>query len=312
MAEPGRYTTELEGLRAPLGVILYLIRRDNLDIYDIPIARITREYLDYLNMMEGMHIELAGEFFVLAATLMRIKAQMLLRRDDEVEDDPREGLVRSLLEYKKMVEAAKGLRDMEEERRDVFTRPVPETEKAFREDPEIDLSLYHLMKAFREVMIQFEAVEVREIELETYTIEEKIELIEAAIEAKGQASFRDLFEGAASKMELIVTLMALLELVKHGHIKSKQESSFGAIWLYRGENFGKALGSVSDWEMEPAEDDEVTPPVEITQAPAAEEASAGTTTEQDSEGEAPADLAEALPAVNEQPAGESDDERTAG
>jgi len=323
LAEPGRYTTELEGLRAPLGVILYLIRRDNLDIYDIPIARITREYLDYLNMMEGMHIELAGEFFVLAATLMRVKAQMLLRRDDEVEDDPREGLVHSLLEYKKMVEAARGLRDMEEERQDVFTRPVPEAEKAFREDPEIDLSLYHLMKAFREVMIQFEAAEVREIELETYTIEEKIELIEAAIEAKGQASFRDLFQGAASKMELIVTLMALLELVKHGHIKSKQDSSFGAIWLYRGQNFGKALGSVSDWELEPGEDAEVKAPVEAGEVPAvedvapAEETPAGgeataATTEQDSEGEAPADLAEALPAVNEQPAGESDDERTAG
>ena len=156
MAEPehSSYTTELEGLRGPLGVILYLIRRDNLDIYDIPIARITREYLDYLNMMDGMQIELAGEFFVLAATLMRIKAQMLLRRDDEAEDDPRDGLVRSLLEYKKMVEAAKGLREMEEERETVFTRPVPDAEKAFREDPEIDLSLYHLMKAFREVMIQ--------------------------------------------------------------------------------------------------------------------------------------------------------------
>jgi len=300
LAEPGRssYTTDLEGLRAPLGVILYLIRRDNLDIYDIPIARVTREYLDYLNMMEGMQIELAGEFFVLAATMMRIKAQMLLRRDDEVEDDPRDGLVRSLLEYKKMVEAARGLRDMEEERRDVFTRPVPETEKAFREDPEIDLSLYHLMKAFREVMIQFESAEVREIELETYTIEEKIDLIEDALRKKGQASFRDLFEGATSKMELIVTLMALLELVKHGHIKSRQDSAFGSIWLYPGGNFGKPLGSVSDWEMEPEGDVEVSSAVEVT--------------EDDIEASAPVEATEAPPVVNEQPAGESDDERTAG
>ena len=300
MGEPGRnsYTTDLDGLRAPLGVILYLIRRDNLDIYDIPIARITREYLDYLNMMEGMQIDLAGEFFVLAATLMRIKAQMLLRRDDEAEDDPRDGLVRSLLEYKKMVEAAKGLRDMEDERQAIFTRPVPETEKAFREDPEIDLSLYHLMKAFREVMIQFESAEVREIELETYTIEEKIELIEGALRAKGQASFRDLFEGAASKMELIVTLMALLELVKHGHIKSRQDSAFGSIWLYPGENFGRPLGSMSDWEAEPEGDVEVGTSVEVA--------------EDDIEVSAPVETTEAPPAVNEQPAGESDDERTEG
>jgi len=311
LAEPDRssYTTELEGLRAPLGVILYLIRRDSLDIYDIPIARITREYLDYLNMMEGMQIELAGEFFVLAATLMRIKAQMLLRRDDEVEDDPRDGLVRSLLEYKKMVEAAKGLRDMEEERQDVFTRPVPETEKAFREDPEIDLSLYHLMKAFREVMIQFEAEEVREIELETYTIEEKIEIIESALKAKGQALFRDLFDGATSKMELIVTLMALLELVKHGHIKSKQDSAFGSIWIYPGENFGKPLGSVSDWETEPEGDIEVKATVEVAED-AVETQRPVEVTEDDIEATAPDE--EAPPAVNEQPAGDSDEERTAG
>ena len=91
------YRTALEGIKAPLGVLLYLIRRDNLDIYDIPISRITKEYLEYLDLMEELHIELAGEFFVLAATLMRIKAQMLLRKD-ESEEDPREGLVRSLLE----------------------------------------------------------------------------------------------------------------------------------------------------------------------------------------------------------------------
>lgn len=315
MAEPGRnsYTTELEGLRAPLGVILYLIRRDNLDIYDIPIARITREYLDYLNMMEEMQIELAGEFFVLAATLMRIKAQMLLRRDDEVEDDPRDGLVRSLLEYKKMVEAAKGLRDMEEERHGVFTRPVPEAEKAFREDPEIDLSLYHLMKAFREVMIQFEAAEVREIELETYTIEEKIELIEGALESREQVLFRDLFEGVASRLELIVTLMALLELVKHGHLKSRQDSAFGAIWLYRGENFGQPLGSVSDWETDPEGEVEVEAPVAGTGADGeAAGASEAGGTEAGREGENDA-LEEASHLVhNEQPAGENDDERTAG
>jgi segregation and condensation protein A len=308
LAEPGQssYTTELEGLRAPLGVILYLIRRDNLDIYDIPIARITREYLDYLNMMEEMQIELAGEFFVLAATLMRIKAQMLLRRDEEVEDDPRDGLVRSLLEYKKMVEAAKELRDMEEERRSVFTRPVPDAEKAFREDPEIDLSLYHLMKAFREVIIQFEAAEVREIELETYTIEEKIEIIEGALGSKDQVLFVDLFEGAGSRMELIVTLMALLELVKHGHVKSKQDSSFGAIWIYRAENFGRPLGSVSDWESEPPDVAEVKAPVSDREEDEPAEAGAP------KEDETDAPVEEAHPVLNEQPVGENDDERTAG
>lgn len=248
MAEPRQveYTTELEGLRAPLGVILYLIRRDNLDIYDIPIAKITREYLDYLNMMEGLQIELAGEFFVLAATLMRVKSQMLLRKDDDTDDDPREGLVRSLLEYKKMVEAAKTFRELEDERARVYTRPIPDDERSLVEEPEIDLSLYQLMRAFQQIIVAFEAADVREIELEEYTIEEKIEAIEEALKARDQVLFVDLFAGSASRMELIVTLMALLELIKHGHVRIQQETAFGQIWIYRGENLGQPLGSVDE------------------------------------------------------------------
>jgi len=172
------WTTELEGIRAPLGVILYLIRRDNLDIYDIPIAKITREYLDYLNLMD-----LAGEFFVLAATLMRIKVQMLLRKDDDTDEDPRQELVRSILEYKKMVEAAKNFRDLEDERARVFTRPVPQEEKdAVTGEVVLDLNLFQLMRAFQEVMTQFEGAEVREVELEAWTIEEKIDLVRSTLE----------------------------------------------------------------------------------------------------------------------------------
>jgi len=241
------YTTELDGIRAPLGVILYLIRRDNLDIYDIPIAKITKEYLDYLNMMEGAQIELAGEFFVLAATLMRIKAQMLLRRDDDTDEDPREDLVKSLLEYKKMVEAAKSLQDLEDDRLKVFTRPVRESEKQFHEEPEIDLGLFQLMKAFQGVMYRFDAADVREIELEEYTIEEKIEAITRALGAARQVMFADFFAGVAGRMELIVTFMAMLEMIKHGHLRVRQEGSFSAIWLYRGPNFGQKLESVEDW-----------------------------------------------------------------
>jgi segregation and condensation protein A len=255
---PAHFTAELEGLRAPLGVILYLIRRDNLDIYDIPIAKITREYLDYLNAMEDMQIELAGDFFVLAATLMRIKVQMLLRKEDDTDEDPRQELVRSLLEYRKMVEAAKGLRDIEEHRQKIFTRPVPVDEKHPTVEPEIDLSLFQLMKAFQEVLTQFEGAPVREVELETFTIEEKIDVLRAAIGAREPALFTDLFAGSRSRMELIVTLMALLELLKHGQARVEQEASFGPIWIYKGQNFGRDMGQV-DWEAEPSGAIEVTP-----------------------------------------------------
>jgi segregation and condensation protein A len=245
------YKTELEGVRAPLGVILYLIRRDNLDIHDIPIARITREYLEYLDLMEQMEIELAGEFFVLAATLMRIKAQLLLRKDDDTDEDPRTELVRSLIEYKKMVEAARTFKELEDERRNVFTRVVPDQEKSLREEPVIDLSLYHLMKAFQEIVSQFEAAGVREIELEEYTIEEKIVAIIEALRQDRQVEFQELFAGSASRMELIVTLIGLLELIKHSQVKIAQESSFGSIWLYRGENFGRPIGELDEEAPEP-------------------------------------------------------------
>lgn len=227
------YKAELDGIRAPLGVLLYLIRRDNLDVYDIPIAKVTKDYLAYLDLMEEAHIELAGEFFVLAATLMRIKAQMLLRRDED-EEDPREELVRNLVEYKKMVEAAQSLKRMEDERSKVFNRPIPQQEKEYKSEPVFDLNLYQIMKAFRAVLTEFEAADVREIELEVFTIEEKIELILERVRG-GQARFQDLFAESSSKLELIVTFMAMLELLKGQAIKVRQESRFGDIWVYPGE-----------------------------------------------------------------------------
>jgi segregation and condensation protein A len=257
------YKTELEGVRAPLGVILYLIRRDSLDIHDIPVARITREYLEYLDLMEKMEIDLAGEFFVLAATLMRIKAQILLRKDDDTDEDPRTELVRSLIEYKKMVEAARNFKELEEERRNIFTRVVPDQEKSLREEPVIDLSLYHLMKAFQEIVHQFEASGVRDIELEEYTIEEKIIAVLEALRQQRQVEFQELFAVSTSRMELIVTLIGLLELIKHLQVKVAQESAFGAIWLYRGENFGRPMGA--------PEEDADSPPASATTSPEPEE-----------------------------------------
>jgi segregation and condensation protein A len=245
------YKTELEGVRAPLGVILYLIRRDKLDIYNIPIARITQEYMEYLDLMERLEIELAGEFFVLAATLMRIKVQMLLRKDDDGEEDPRQELVRSLIEYKKMIEAARTFKELEEDRRQIFTRPVPIEEKSYREEPVIDLSLYHLMKAFQEIIHQFDASDVREIELEEYTIEEKIIAVLEALRQESQVLFEDMFVSSTSRMELIVTLIALLELIKHAQVRVQQETGFGPIWLYRAENFGRPMGTPEDWGQEP-------------------------------------------------------------
>jgi segregation and condensation protein A len=226
------YKAELEGIKAPLGVILYLIKRDNIDIYDIPIAKITKDYLDYLELMEELEIDLAGEFFVMAATLMRIKAQMLLRRDDEIED-PREELVRNLVEYKRIVEAARSMKEMEDGRFKVFTRPVPQNEKEFRAEPTFELSLYEIMRAFREIISRFDADRTSEIEPEPFTLEEKIDAILESLEEDRQTTFRELFSTSASRLEMVVTFMALLELIKRALIRCRQETAFGEIWIYR-------------------------------------------------------------------------------
>jgi segregation and condensation protein A len=250
------YRTELEWAKAPLGVLLYLIRKNNIDIYDIPIARITKEYLEYLDLMEELHIDLAGEFFVLAATLMRIKAQMLLRKDD-LEEDPREGLVRNLLEYKKMVEAANSMKEMEEERSKIYTRPVPDREKELTEEPVFELNLYQLMRAFQKIVSEYEAREVSEIEPETITIEEKIDFIMTSLAVNHQITFHELFSDASSRIEMIVTFMALLELVKLAKVKSRQEGAFGSIWLYRGDAFERnesAEQNEPSQELQPGED----------------------------------------------------------
>ncbi|MFH1754174.1 MAG: segregation/condensation protein A [Candidatus Latescibacterota bacterium] len=230
------YRTELDWAKAPLGVLLYLIRKSNINIYDIPIARITKEYLEYLDLMDELHIDLAGEFFVLAATLMRIKAQMLLRKDDG-EEDPREELVRDLLEYKKIAEAANSMKEMEEERLKIYKRPVPEREKEFREEPVFELNLFQLMRAFQKIINDYELREVSEIEPEEVTIEERIDIILATLASNNQVAFHELFADSSSRLEMVVTFMALLELIKLARIKVRQEGAFGSIWLYRAHDF---------------------------------------------------------------------------
>jgi segregation and condensation protein A len=228
------YKAELEGVKAPLGVILFFIKRDNLDIYDIPIAKITKDYLAYLDMMEQLQIDLAGDFFVLAATLMRIKVQMLLRRDDD-EEDPREELVRNLIEYKKMVEAARSFQELETERLKVFSRTVPHEEKEFRGEPVLELNLFEIMRAFRQIIAEYSTREGTEIEPEEFTLEEKIDAIESVLREHEQVLFRELFQGSSSRLEVIVTFMALLELIKRAVVRSRQEGAFGEIWIYRAE-----------------------------------------------------------------------------
>jgi segregation and condensation protein A len=229
------YHVRLSQFEGPLDLLLHLIFRDKINIYDIPISHITREYLAYIEIMQELQLEVAGEFFVMAATLMRIKAQMLLPRQasEEEEEDPRDELVRNLLEYKKFKEVAQHLAEREDDRRKVFTRPSLRIEQDTDEAPALEVTLFDLVGAFRKVLDDLKKQVTYRIDRESVTIEEKIELVRRRIETRSEVLFTELFEPGVDKMDVIVTFLAILELIRVGEIVARQMSRGTDIWLYR-------------------------------------------------------------------------------
>jgi segregation and condensation protein A len=228
------YQVRLSQFEGPLDLLLHLIRRDKINIYDIPISHITHEYLAYIDVMKELKLELAGEFFVMAATLMRIKAQMLLprRSDEEEEEDPRDELVRNLVEYRKFKEAAHLLGEREQDRRKVFARPGARPSEETVEPPTMEVSLFDLIGAFRSIMDDLKKTVSYRIARDQFTVEEKIGIIRASIRERSEVLFSELFAGQYNKSEVITTFLALLELVKLGELIARQTKPGGAIWLY--------------------------------------------------------------------------------
>lgn len=222
----------------PLDLLLHLIRRDEINIYDIPIAHITEQYLGYIGMMRLLDLEVAGEFLVMAASLMRIKARMLLppapgQAEEDEEGDPRDELVRQLLEYRQFKEAAGRLQGAEDTRRRLFERGyVPPV--GGDEPPELaPVSLFTLIDVLKDVLARVGEEFFHEVILEEVSLEEKINLIEDELQSRGRVLFRDLLERFPRRMHAVVTLMATLELARLGRLAVRQESLFGEIWLYR-------------------------------------------------------------------------------
>lgn len=230
------YKIRLSQFEGPLDLLLHLIRRDKISIYDIPISHITREYLSYIELMQELHLDVAGEFFVMAATLMRIKAQMLLpRRAEEGEEieDPRDELVRNLIEYRKYKEAALQLAEREQDRRKVYPRP-PGPHFDMESEPErLNVTLFDLVGAFKNVLVELGKQATYAVELDDITTEEKIDLIRETLRTRSEVLFSELFEGRYYKLEIIVTFLAILELVRLGELVARQMSSDLDIWLYR-------------------------------------------------------------------------------
>lgn len=234
------YRVELDDYYGPLDLLLYLIQKDELDIYDIPIGRITEQYLAYVEVIEALSLDVAGEFIVMAATLMRIKARMLLpvQPDDEEmdEEDPRAELVRRLLEYKRYKEMAANLQRLEEERHRVHVRAQKPTDlEEQKEEPQLRVGLYDLLNALSGVFDRVRKDAVHNVVREVFTVQEKNRLIRERLQEEGTVRFDELFRDDAIRMEVVVTFVAILELAKRQEIRLMQTEAEGLIWVSVGD-----------------------------------------------------------------------------
>ncbi len=228
----GDYRIHVDAFEGPLDLLLYLIRKEEVSIYDIPIARITEQYLEYVKLMEELDIAVAGEFLVMAATLIHIKTKMLLPRDPFAEaageelEDPRQELIERLLEHQRYRTAAEFLHQRAILEREVFTRPVPDEDRA---NPEVQAGVFDLLTAFRDVLMRAQALMEIEIARDEVTLAQKLTEVYDVIVARESVNVTELFDTSRSRRELVITFLAILELVKELKIRIVQTGAFGDI-----------------------------------------------------------------------------------
>ncbi len=230
------YKVSLEVFEGPLDLLLYLIKKDEVDIYDIPIGRITDQYMEYLNLMKVLDLNIAGDFIVMSATLMLIKSRMLLpvderkEQDEEDEEDPRWDLVRQLVEYKKFKDAADHLEDLEVHMENVFGRESEHVELGAPPDVDLkDASIFDLISAMNEALGRVQEEDLQEIFAEEYTVGQKVTYIVENLKVVNRMCVSDLFGGMTSRQEIVCTFLAVLELIKLNKIACVQDDRFGDI-----------------------------------------------------------------------------------
>jgi segregation and condensation protein A len=232
------YEVRLEIFEGPLDLLLYLIRKNKVDIYDIPIALIMDQYLEYLDMMRSLNIDVAGEFLEMAATLTYIKSRMLIPRttpeDEELEEDPRMELVRPLLEYAKIKEAVDLLAHSLQLERDVYARNIPVEEFWGLEgcDEIAEVGIFELFSALQGVLKKAEPEELMEMSAETMRLKDRINQLMEILSGVSSITFHELFPATSRKAEVILTLLAVLELIKLQMVRAFQHRPSGIIRLY--------------------------------------------------------------------------------
>lgn len=239
------YKVQLPVFEGPLDLLLYLIKKEEINIHDIPIARIANQYLEYMEMMKLLDLDIAGEFILMAATLMHIKSKTLLPAEEKEEvpaeeTDPREELVRKLLEYKKFKEAAGQLKDMHTKRRDIFTRRPEAGNTEFNEEEQyFEASLFDLITAFSKALKEVPRSAFHRVIKDEFTISDKIHDILHVLVEKSVVYFSELFKKAKNKNEVVAIFLALLELIKLKEIGVKQRAPFGEIEIVRNPSWQK-------------------------------------------------------------------------
>ncbi len=228
----------LEAFEGPLDLLLYLIKRQNLDILDIPIAEITRQYMDYVELMKELRLELAGEYLVMAAMLAEIKSRMLLPRpagDEEDEGDPRAELVRRLQEYERYKQAAEDINALPRMERDTYpARAELVDRKIVRLPPRVELR--EILAAFSEVMRRAETFAHHHVQLEPLSVRERMSRVLSAVRAENFTDFTALFDVEEGRGGVVVTLLAILELLKQSLIEMVQSEPYGPIHVKAAEN----------------------------------------------------------------------------
>jgi len=234
------YKIQLEKFEGPLDLLLYLIKKDEIDIYDIPIAQVTEQYIQYIELMKVLDLDGIGDFLVMAATLLQIKSKMLLPPDPsevEPQEDPRTELVRRLEEYQRIKEAAEELRLRAEQRQDLFSRRVDvEAIAGLKDDAKevyFEANLFDLITALTAAMANKPERASYEVAREEYTVEEKVHDILHLLVDRPSIRLQELFENARDRLEVIVTFMAVLELCKMKEVVVAQKRLFADIELLR-------------------------------------------------------------------------------
>jgi len=237
------YTIKLNDFEGPLDLLLFFIKRDELDIYDIPIASITKEFLDYMHFLQQFDLEIAGEFLVMAAELMQIKVKMLLppEQGEEEELDPRANLVQRLVEYKRFKEMSLQMKNREEEQMKVNYRGYHSAdehvvEEETGEDMIRDVTFFDLIASFKFAIDRMPKTFVHEIEKINVTVEEQIVYIEEYFSRRSEATFYDLVKDFTERIRIVVTFLALLEVIRTKKIIIRQLQPFGDLSIMRNVN----------------------------------------------------------------------------